>query len=66
MKSLPLIITTFREAIKGLHGNNIDSDIKTERTAHDLNMKIVLGAIVLIILAIAVFPDIPVSFLGAF
>jgi putative OPT family oligopeptide transporter len=65
VKSLPLIITTFREAIKGLHGNNIDSDIKTERTAHDLNMKIVLGAIVLIILAIAVFPDIPVSFLGA-
>ena len=31
-----------------------------------MNMKVVLGAIVLIILAIALFPDIPVSFLGAF
>lgn len=65
VKSLPLIATTFREAIKGLHGNNIDSGTKTERTALDMNMKIVLGAIVLIILAIAIFPDIPVSFLGA-
>lgn len=65
VKSLPLIATTFQEAIKGLHGNNIDSGTKTERTALDMNMKIVLGAIVLIILAIAIFPDIPVSFLGA-
>lgn len=65
VKSLPLIVTTFREAIKGLHENNIDSNTKVERTARDLNMKIVLGAIALIILAIAIFPDIPVSFLGA-
>lgn len=65
VKSLPLIVTTFREAIKGLHENNIDSNTKVERTARDLNMKVVLGAIALIILAIAIFPDIPVSFLGA-
>ncbi len=69
VKSLPLIAATFHEAIKGLHVGSADGNtkgIKIERTALDLNMKIVLGAIVLIILAIAVFPDIPVSFLGAF
>lgn len=65
VKSLPLIVTTFREAIKGLYGSSADNNAKTKRTALDLNMKIVLGAIVLIILAIAIFPDIPVSFLGA-
>lgn len=65
VKSLPLIATTFGDAIKGLHSSGADNYEKTKRTALDLNMKIVLGAIVLIILAIAIFPDIPVSFLGA-
>lgn len=65
VKSLPLIVTTFGDAIKGLHSSGADNYTKTKRTALDLNMKIVLGAIVLIILAIAIFPDIPVSFLGA-
>ena len=65
VKSLPLIVTTFGDAIKGLHSSGADNYAKTKRTALDLNMKIVLGAIVLIILAIAIFPDIPVSFLGA-
>lgn len=65
IKSLPLIATTFRDTMKGLKGNSADGESKTERTALDINMKFVLGAIVLIILAIAIFPDIPVSFLGA-
>lgn len=65
VKSLPLIVTTFGDAIKGLHSSGADNYAKIKRTALDLNMKIVLGAIVLIILAIAIFPDIPVSFLGA-
>lgn len=65
IKSLPLIATTFRDTMKGLKGNSADGESRTERTALDINMKFVLGAIVLIILAIAIFPDIPVSFLGA-
>lgn len=66
VKSLPLIISTFGDAVKGLKGSSAESRDETERTALDMNMKIVLGGIVLIILAIALFPDIPVSFLGAF
>lgn len=66
VKSLPLIISTFGDAVKGLKGSSAEGRDETERTALDMNMKIVLGGIVLIILAIALFPDIPVSFLGAF
>lgn len=66
VKSLPLIVSTFGDAVKGLKGSSAEGKDETERTALDMNMKIVLGGIVLIILAIALFPDIPVSFLGAF
>lgn len=66
VKSLPLIASTFRDAMKGLRGSSAEGQDADERTALDINMKFVLGGIVLIILAIAVFPDIPVSFLGAF
>ncbi len=66
VKSLPLIISTFGDAMKGLKGSSMEGEVAAERTALDMNMKVVLGAIVLIILAIALFPDIPVSFLGAF
>ncbi len=66
VKSLPLIISTFGDAMKGLKGSSMEGEGAAERTALDMNMKLVLGAIVLIILAIALFPDIPVSFLGAF
>ena len=66
VKSLPLIISTFGDAMKGLKGSSMEGEAAAERTALDMNMKVVLGAIVLIILAIALFPDIPVSFLGAF
>ena len=66
VKSLPLIVSTFGDAVKGLKGSSAEGRDETERTALDMNMKIVLGGIVLIILAIALFPDIPVSFLGAF
>ena len=66
VKSLPLIISTFGDAMKGLKGSSMEGEGAAERTALDMNMKVVLGAIVLIILAIALFPDIPVSFLGAF
>ncbi|MBQ8200105.1 MAG: oligopeptide transporter, OPT family [Lachnospiraceae bacterium] len=62
VKSLPLIITTFRDAIKsmksGVKGGN-------ERTAQDLNMKIVIGAIAVLTLLVWLVPAVPVTFIGA-
>lgn len=63
VKSLPLIITTFRDAIKGMKGSSSNSGLRTEA---DMNMKIVGIAVLANIIAIAIFPDIPVSILGAF
>ena len=61
IKSLPLIIRTFRDAVGsiGLKGNN------NVRTEQDLNMKIVLIAIAILTLAVWLIPAIPVSLLGA-
>ncbi len=62
VKSLPLIISTFVGAIKSMkNGANTD----TSRTAQDLNMKIVIGAIVVLTLLVWLVPAIPVSPLGA-
>ncbi len=63
IKSLPLIVRTFTDAIKSMKGG-VGSK-STLRTAQDLNMKFILGAIVLLIVAIWLIPAIPVSFLGA-
>lgn len=62
IKSLPLIIRTFRDAIKSLKGN---ANTNTSRTGQDLNMGFILGAILLCIVAIWLAPPIPVTFLGA-
>ncbi len=63
IKSLPLIITTFRDALKGIKGSSSNSGLRTEA---DMNMKIVGIAVLATIVAIAIFPDVPVSILGAF
>lgn len=62
VKSLPLIITTFRDAIKGMK-----SGVKAgnERTAQDLSMKVVIGAIAVLTLLVWLVPAIPVTFIGA-
>lgn len=61
VKSLPLIITTFRDAVKGFGAGSGSND----RTARDLNMKIVLLAILVLTLAVWLIPAIPVSLVGA-
>ncbi|MBQ6818970.1 MAG: oligopeptide transporter, OPT family [Clostridia bacterium] len=61
VKSLPLIIRTFRDSIKGFSVTGGGS----ERTAQDLNIKIVLIAILVLTLAVWLVPAIPVSLLGA-
>ena len=62
VKSLPLIVRTFRDAIKGLAGS---SKAGSERTAQDINIKIVLLAILVLTLLVWLVPAIPVSLVGA-
>ena len=62
IKSLPLIVTTFRDSIKSMKGGK---NTNTARTAQDLPMQVILFGIVAMILIIWVVPAIPVTLLGA-
>lgn len=62
VKSLPLILSTFRDSIKGLSSSN---NISTERTSLELNMKFIFSAILAMILFIWLLPVVPVNLLGA-
>lgn len=61
IKSLPLIVRTFRDAMKGMGG----AKASTLRTEQDINIKIVLIAILVLTLAVWLVPAIPVSLIGA-
>ncbi len=63
IKSLPLIIRTFKDAVKSMSKGGA---VSSERTAQDLNMKIILVAIVILTLAVWLVPAIPVNLIGAF
>ena len=62
IKSLPLIVTTFGGAMKSMKGAGAAG---TERTAKDLNLKVVIIAVALLTLAVWLIPAIPVSLIGA-
>ena len=62
IKSLPLIFSTFVNALKGLKDSEAEGKLRTER---DLNSRIVMIAIAVLILGIWLLPQIPVSFVGA-
>ena len=62
-KSLPLIVKTFAGAMKSMKGAGA---VSTERTARDINLKVVIIAIIILTLLIWLIPAIPVSPLGAF
>ena len=62
VKSLPLIVTTFKDAMKGMKSPLAGG---TKRTEQDISMKVVLIGIAVIVLLIALLPQIPVSFVGA-
>ncbi len=62
IKSLPLIVKTFSGAVKGLGGANVSGNERTER---DMNMKIVIGVILVLTLLIWLIPAIPVNPIGA-
>lgn len=63
IKSLPLIVRTFRDAVKSMAGSK--GGAGGERTAQDINMKIVLISIAVLTLLVWLVPAIPVSLLGA-
>ena len=62
IKSLPLIVRTFRDAIKGIAGAGAAG---SERTAQDISMKIVLISIAVLTLLVWLVPAIPVTLIGA-
>lgn len=62
IKSLPLIIKTFGGAMKSISGGQVVSD---DRTSKDLNLKVVIAAIVILTIVVWLIPAIPVSLLGA-
>lgn len=62
VKSLPLIIRTFREALKGF-GKNVSGG---DRTSQDLSMKVVGAGIVIVAFAMWLIPAIPVNLFSAF
>ncbi|MBQ8559373.1 MAG: oligopeptide transporter, OPT family [Tyzzerella sp.] len=63
VKSLPLIVSTFADAMKSLKGGVGSASAK--RTEQDISMKIVLGAILVLTLLVWLVPAIPVSPVGA-
>ncbi|MBQ4119573.1 MAG: oligopeptide transporter, OPT family [Clostridia bacterium] len=62
IKSLPLIVKTFSGAMKSMSGAGAASN---ERTSKDMNIKVVLIAIVVLTLLIWLIPAIPVNPIGA-
>lgn len=62
IKSLPLIATTFRDAVKGMKGGAKAGNLRTEQ---DIDMRAVIGGIIVLVVAIWLLPAIPVSPLGA-
>lgn len=63
VKSLPLIVRTFRDALKGMTAAK--GSAEGGRTAQDISIKIVLAAIALLTLLVWLVPAIPVTLLGA-
>lgn len=61
IKSLPLIIRTFVQAVKGL-GKRENSSLRTDR---EMSMKVILPLILAVIVFIWLFPPIPVNLGGA-
>lgn len=62
IKSLPLIISTFRDSMKSMKGSQNGGTLRTDK---DLSMGVILAGIVAMVFIIWFVPAIPVNFLGA-
>ena len=63
VKSAPVIVSTFVEAVKGIKGTGEDNGVK--RTSLDLDMRIVIAGIAIVVILIWLIPQVPVSLVGA-
>ena len=63
IKSLPLIVKTFGGAMKSMLGGGKTTNARTDK---DINIVVVLAAIVILAFVIWLVPAIPVSLIGAF
>lgn len=63
IKSLPLICSTFKDSLKAL--KNSSGEANVSRTAKDMPISIVVGAIAFIAVVIWLIPVVPVNLLGA-
>ncbi len=62
IKSMPMIVTTFVDAVKGLKDGGKGTGLRTDK---DMDMRINLVGILLVTVVIWLLPQIPVTFLGA-
>lgn len=62
IKTLPTIVTTFIDAVKGLKSSKSNSLLRTDR---DLDMRLIIAGIVFLTIMIWLLPQIPVTLLGA-
>ena len=62
IKSLPLILRTFKGAVKGMSASKENAERRTEK---DISIKVVLLSIAVLTLLVWLIPAIPVSFIGA-
>lgn len=62
LKSLPLIVRTFRDALKSMKGSQGTGNSRTEQ---DLSMKVILILIAILTLLVWLVPVIPVTLVGA-
>ena len=62
IKSLPLIISSFRDSMKSMKGSQNGGTLRTDK---DLPMGVILAGIVAMVFIIWFVPAIPVNFLGA-
>lgn len=64
IKSMPLIVKTFKEAMSGLKASGAGGDSNL-RTDTDMSMKVAIICVILLIIFIAATPIIPVGIAGA-
>ncbi len=61
-KTLPLIVKTFADAIKGLKEGSVKSNLRTDQ---DLSMKVICIGVIAMIILLWALPFIPVTLVGA-
>ncbi len=64
IKTFPLILRTFKDALKGLKASGTDKS-NVVRTEKEISISVILGAVLVIAVLLWVIPAIPVNFVGA-